>query len=167
MDNENKVPEQSDEVISQPKAGFATKASNFAQSMISKGLKGNKADPAVTDLRNMSCNGDPARKLPPCSERQDSVNFPGSFFCGACGCGDKEMTLLKARQLKNELLKLLSVKEDYKYNYKSINFYLVLFVAEEVYNNYEYLQKIVGVYSTKDLNISTLETLSSNFTKSN
>lgn len=101
MDNENKVPEQSDEVISQPKAGFASKASNFAQSMISKGLKGNKADLAVTDLRNMSCNGDPARKLPPCSERQDSVNFPGSFFCGACGCGDKEMTLLKPRQLKN------------------------------------------------------------------
>ena len=47
------------------------------------------------------------------------------------------------------------------------NHQVFLFVAEEVYNNYEYLQKIVGVYSTKDLNISTLETLSSNFTKSN
>lgn len=37
----------------------------------------------------------------------------------------------ESRQLKNEILKLLSNKEDYKYNYKSINFYLVLFVAEE------------------------------------
>jgi len=45
----------------------------------------------------------------------------------------------EARQLKNELLKLLSVKEDYKYNYKSINFYLVLFVAEE------------GDFSTNDI----------------
>jgi hypothetical protein len=45
----------------------------------------------------------------------------------------------EARQLKNEILKLLSVKEDYKYNYKSINFYLVLFVAEE------------GDFSTNDI----------------
>jgi hypothetical protein len=37
----------------------------------------------------------------------------------------------ESRQLKNEILKLLINKEDYKYNYKSINFYLVLFVAEE------------------------------------
>jgi hypothetical protein len=45
----------------------------------------------------------------------------------------------EARQLKNEILKLLSVKEDYQYNYKSINFYLVLFVAEE------------GDFSTNDI----------------
>lgn len=45
----------------------------------------------------------------------------------------------EAKQLKNEILTLLSVKEDYKYNFKSINFYLVLFVAEE------------GDFSTNDI----------------
>jgi hypothetical protein len=37
----------------------------------------------------------------------------------------------ESRNLKNELLKLLNNKEEYKYNFKLINFYLVLFVAEE------------------------------------
>jgi hypothetical protein len=54
----------------------------------------------------------------------------------------------EARQLKNEILKLLINKEDYQYNYKSINFYLVLFVAEEgdfsTNNIVLYLQKKLG-----------------------
>jgi hypothetical protein len=36
-----------------------------------------------------------------------------------------------SRDLKNQLLKLLSNQEEFKYNLKLINFYLVLFVAEE------------------------------------
>jgi hypothetical protein len=43
------------------------------------------------------------------------------------------------RQLKNMLLEYLNDKEEYKNNYKTINFYLVLFVAEE------------GDFSTNDI----------------
>jgi hypothetical protein len=36
-----------------------------------------------------------------------------------------------ARQYKNQILEILKDKEEYKFKYKSINFFLVLFVAEE------------------------------------
>lgn len=49
-----------------------------------------------------------------------------------------------SRQLKNTLVEMLKDKEEYKYKYKTLNFYLVLFVAEE------------GDFTTSDL-VSYLE----------
>jgi hypothetical protein len=70
------------------------------------------------------------------------INRMERYFREDLGDDDSRLEIIKvienqlaksneARQLKNEILKLLINKEDYKYNYKSINFYLVLFVAEE------------------------------------
>jgi hypothetical protein len=91
----------SDEKIEQQKPGFLKKAATFAESVISKGLNNNKSDVPEKQLRTFSCHGDTNTKLPPCSERMNSEKFPGSFYCGACGCGDKEMTLLNNRKLEN------------------------------------------------------------------
>ena len=77
------------------------KAKTFAQSMASKGFSGTKSDKPEKDLRILSCHGSEGRKLPPCSERLNSEKFPGSFYCGACGCGDKEMTQLMNRTLED------------------------------------------------------------------
>ncbi len=40
------------------------------------------------------------------------------------------------------------------------NHNVYLFVADEIYQSYEYLQDIDGVFSSKDLNIETLDSLS-------
>lgn len=101
MSEENNNSQQSDEKIKVKEAGLIKKAATFAQSMASKGLNNNKADAAVIHLRQLSCHGDPNNKFPPCSERKDSIKFPGSHFCGACGCGDKELTQLSTRKLDN------------------------------------------------------------------
>jgi hypothetical protein len=92
---------RSDETYKKPQAGFLKKAATFTQSMASKGINNKKAPPATIHLRQLSCHGDNGNKLPPCSERMDSVKFPGSHFCGACGCGDKELTQLSTRKLDN------------------------------------------------------------------
>lgn len=98
MSEENK---QSDETVKQEKAGFLKKAATFAESIASRGLTNKKSDKPEKELRSLSCHGDPDRKLPPCSERMNSEKFPGSFYCGACGCGDKEMTQLVSRKLES------------------------------------------------------------------
>ena len=95
------TPKQSDEKIEQEKPGFLEKAKTFTESMISKGLNENKAESGTKTLRSLSCHGDENKKLPPCSERMNSEKFPGSHYCGACGCGDKEMTQLSPRKLEN------------------------------------------------------------------
>jgi len=89
----------SDENIEMPKPGFLKKAATFVESVASRGLSNTKAMKPEKELRSLSCHGDVNKKLPPCSERKDSATFPGSFFCGACGCGDKEMTQLASRTL--------------------------------------------------------------------
>jgi hypothetical protein len=99
--NEEQPIKQSDEKIEQEKAGFLQKAKTFAESVVSKGVTGNKADKAEKELRVLSCHGDSNRKLPPCSERMNSKKFEGSHYCGACGCGDKEMTQLDTRKLES------------------------------------------------------------------
>ena len=98
---EDNTPKQSDEKISQPMPGFLQKAKTFAESVVSKGITGNKANVLEKELRILSCHGSEAKKLPPCSERMNSANFAGSHFCGACGCGDKEMTQLDNRTLES------------------------------------------------------------------
>jgi len=93
---------QSDETVEIKETGLLKKAATFVQSMASKGINNRKAEPAVIHLRQLSCHGDSVNKFPACSERKDSVKFPGSHFCGACGCGDKELTQLSTRKLDND-----------------------------------------------------------------
>lgn len=93
------VEKQSDEQVKTDKPGFLQKAASFADAMASRGLTNKKSNKPEKELRSLSCHGDANLKLPPCSERMNSENFPGSFYCGACGCGDKEMTQLVSRKL--------------------------------------------------------------------
>ena len=76
------------------KQGLMGKAKSFAEAMVSRGLNDNRAAPETVSLRVLSCHGDPDKGLPPCPKRMDSVKFPGSYYCGACGCGDKQLTQL-------------------------------------------------------------------------
>jgi hypothetical protein len=74
------------------KSNIFAKAKSFGQSMVSRGLNNKKCKPETKELRHLSCHGDAT--LSPCSERKESSLFPGSFYCGACGCGDKKGTQL-------------------------------------------------------------------------
>lgn len=78
------------EVIPQ---GILNKAKSFTEAMLSRGLNNNKASSETISLRVLSCNGNGA-DLSPCPKRMDSTKFPGSHYCGACGCGDKQLTQL-------------------------------------------------------------------------
>lgn len=69
------------------------KAKSFTQAMLSRGLNNNKASQETISLRVLSCHGNDA-DLAPCPKRMDSTKFPGSHYCGACGCGDKQLTQL-------------------------------------------------------------------------
>jgi hypothetical protein len=73
-------------------ANIFEKANNFAKSYMSKGLTNKKAAETVKSLRILSCHG--GSGLEPCSQRKNSEKFSGSFYCGACGCGDKGNTQL-------------------------------------------------------------------------
>jgi hypothetical protein len=84
----------SDEKIDQKKQNLVNKAVSFGRAIASKGITNKKAESKTLELRKMSCHGDSTKNLPPCSERKDSEKFPGSFYCGACGCGDKAHTQL-------------------------------------------------------------------------
>jgi hypothetical protein len=68
------------------------KAASFAKSMASRGVTNKKVIPETKTLRQLSCHGDD--NLIPCSNRKESDKFPNSFYCGACGCGDKQGTQL-------------------------------------------------------------------------
>lgn len=81
--NEDKLVEQKN---------FVQKAASFATSMASKGIDHKRSTLEVKNLRKLSCHGDDT--LAPCSQRKPSQNFENSFFCGACGCGDKQGTQL-------------------------------------------------------------------------
>jgi len=73
--------------------GFINKAKTFTEAMLSRGLNNNKASDQTYSLRVLSCHGD-NNGLSPCPKRMDSNKFPGSHYCGACGCGDKPLTQL-------------------------------------------------------------------------
>lgn len=84
----------SDEKVEQKKNNLLDKAVSFGKAVASRGITNKKASDKAIELRRLSCHGNPDIKLPPCSERKDSVKFPRSFYCGACGCGDKAHTQL-------------------------------------------------------------------------
>lgn len=77
------------------KQNIVQKAVSAAKAFKSKGLTGKKAPELTKALRVLSCHG--SDKFPPCPYREKSVNYPNSFFCGACGCGDKAFTQLVNR----------------------------------------------------------------------
>jgi hypothetical protein len=95
---------------------LAGKAKSFTQSMISRGLNNNKASEETYSLRVLSCNGTNIEKgLPPCPHRMNSTKFENSFYCGACGCGDKQLTQLMPFTVNGKMI-------DYtKLNYPKVN----------------------------------------------
>lgn len=82
-----------DETVDMPKSNIIDKVKSFATSMVSRGLDDKKCSEETKLLRVLSCHGD-GESLPPCSERKNSSKYSGSFYCGACGCGDKKTTQL-------------------------------------------------------------------------
>jgi hypothetical protein len=70
---------------------------SFAMSLTSRGLNEKKINKATKQLRVLSCFGDKhmGGVLPPCEHLKESKT-PGQYFCGGCGCGDKQGTWLVA-----------------------------------------------------------------------
>ena len=91
--NAKRGKKQGDEQITYTDSSLLEKAANLARSVVSRGITNKKAPQETIELRHLSCHGD-GSLLPPCSERRDSEKVPGSFYCGACGCGDKKTTQL-------------------------------------------------------------------------
>lgn len=71
-----------------------TKAWQFADSLISRGLAGATVSEEIKDIREISCHGSSEMGLPPCEEREESKKYPKSFICRACNCGDFGQTQL-------------------------------------------------------------------------
>ena len=90
LHNQNKTTNLDPPKIEQP--SFFSKVKSFSKSMFSRGLTNKKCSATVKQLRVISCHGN--EELAPCPHRKDSLKFPGNYFCGACGCGDKKLTLL-------------------------------------------------------------------------
>ena len=68
---------------------------SFATAIASRGIQDNKVQKAVKQLRVLSCFGNQSSGgvVPPCEHLRES-STPGKFFCGGCGCGDREGTWL-------------------------------------------------------------------------
>lgn len=73
------------------------KARSYAASLLSRvfGMIGysGKVNEDAKHVRKLSCNGLPG-VLPPCIHRVPSQKVPASFYCSACGCGDKRAVLV-------------------------------------------------------------------------
>lgn len=91
MSTEEPVPEQKN---------ILQKAAKFASSVASRGVNNKKCSDETKELRKLSCHGNDTIK--PCSSRKPSEKYPGSFFCGACGCGDKQGTQLADLTINNQ-----------------------------------------------------------------
>lgn len=87
LENEKKSDEK--HVESQ---NMLQKVASYGKSMVSRGLKNKKAEENTKNLRSVSCHG--SSTISCCSERKQSQKFDNSFYCGACGCGDKKGTQL-------------------------------------------------------------------------
>lgn len=70
---------------------------SFAMSVASRGLKNNKADIAVKQLRTLSCFGDKmiGGQLESCEHLSQSKT-KGKYYCAGCGCGDRKATWLQS-----------------------------------------------------------------------
>ena len=107
------------------KSSLFDKAKSFTQSYLSKGLAGNKAEGPIKSLRVLSCHGN--SDLPPCPHRMNSEKFKDSYYCGACGCGDRGPT---------QLINLIG--EDGKTQYSKLDFPKVVCpLSMPGFSNYE------------------------------
>jgi len=70
---------------------------SFAMSLTSRGLNEKKINKATKQLRVLSCFGNKHLDgvLPPCEHLKESKTA-GQYFCGGCGCGDRQGTWLVA-----------------------------------------------------------------------
>ena len=70
---------------------------SFATAISSRGLKNEKVNKPIKQLRVLSCFGNQAQggPLPPCEHLKESTT-PGKHYCGGCGCGDRKGTWLVA-----------------------------------------------------------------------
>jgi hypothetical protein len=70
---------------------------SFAMSLTSRGLNEKKINKATKQLRVLSCFGDKhlGGVLPPCEHLKESKT-QGQYYCGGCGCGDRQGTWLVA-----------------------------------------------------------------------
>lgn len=103
----NKANKKFAEKKSEPepeKKNILQKAKSFAESMVSRGLTNKKCSQQTKDLRILSCHGDD--ELSPCPKRMNSQKYEGSFYCGACGCGDKSGTQLVNISINGDYCKL-------------------------------------------------------------
>ena len=78
-----------------------TKIISFAMAVASKGFTNKSIDLPTKQLRALSCFG--SGDIAPCHHIKKSKNSK-YYYCGACGCGDKEKTWLLKEQ--NEYAKL-------------------------------------------------------------
>jgi len=94
-ENSGGRPSVGQERINLMKKGF-TQIQSFATSLLSRGIKNKKIDESTKRLRVLSCFGDASigGKIKPCQALQKSGVREGRFFCGGCGCGDKQRTWL-------------------------------------------------------------------------
>lgn len=84
----------SDEKVDVKSSSIFEKAKSYADAVMSRGLSNKECSKETKVLRLLSCHGEDSEILPPCSERRASKKYEGSFYCGACGCGDKKGTQL-------------------------------------------------------------------------
>lgn len=68
---------------------------SFAMSLTSRGIMDKKINKATKQLRVLSCFGNQhlGGVLPPCEHLKNSKT-EGQYFCGGCGCGDRQGTWL-------------------------------------------------------------------------
>jgi len=114
LENINKKEKSSSDEKFVSKNNIVQKAASYGKSIISRGITNKKATEESQKLRYLSCHGSDELQLSPCSDRKNSEKFENSFYCGACGCGDK-----KGTQLVNILV---DGKEQYsKLDYPTVN----------------------------------------------
>lgn len=78
-----------------------TKIMSFAMAVASRGFNNKSIDAPTKQLRVLSCFGNSTIK--PCHNLKKSNSSP-YFYCGGCGCGDKDRTWLLKQP--NEYAKL-------------------------------------------------------------
>lgn len=81
-----------------PSQGFLEKMKSITESYASRGFSQDKrCDEQTKRVRSVSCHGDSELGIPPCPFRRESKVEEGRFYCGECGCGDRQATWLNAK----------------------------------------------------------------------
>jgi len=74
------------------------KMKSVVEAYASRGVTQDKRCDADTKrIRSVSCHGDQSLGIAPCPFRRNSNAEEGRFYCGECGCGDRQATWLNAK----------------------------------------------------------------------